>query len=68
MNDPYAYCSLGGLFGQKHETKEEHHGEEIRQESLKSTLQAAITDIEEQIDYEADKENHPTLQSHEVDI
>jgi len=37
-----------------------HHGEEIEQESLKHTLQSAITDIEDQIDggdFEADKEN-----------
>ena len=40
--------------------QEQKHGEEIKQESLKSTLQSAITDIEEQIDgadFEADKEN-----------
>ena len=40
--------------------QEQKHGEEIKQESLKSTLQSAITDIEEQIDgadFKADKEN-----------
>ena len=28
---------------------EEHHGEEIRQESLKSTIQSAITDLEQDL-------------------
>jgi hypothetical protein len=55
-----------GLFQQqqqqqvKHEDHQSLHGEEIQQQSLKSTLQSAITDIEEQIDgadFEADKEN-----------
>ena len=44
---------------------QQHHGEEIQQQSLKSTLQSAITDIEEQIegaDFEADKENVPQQQ------
>ena len=44
----------------RHEDHQSLHGEEIQQQSLKSTLQSAITDIEEQIDgadFEADKEN-----------
>ena len=60
--------NLLGELSSQHQSFEEHKhfGEEIRQESLKSTLQAAITDIEEQIDIEADKENQFNLQSKKV--
>ncbi len=37
------------LVQQQHQSFDDHHGEEIQQQSLKSTLQSAITDIEQQV-------------------
>ena len=34
---------------QQQQQQVEHHGEEIKQESLKSTLQSAITDLEQEM-------------------
>ena len=58
------------LVQQQQQLEDRHHGEEIQQQSLKSTLQSAITDIEEQIDgadFEAEKENfQPQYQGQKV--
>jgi len=60
------------LVQQQHQSFDDHHGEEIQQQSLKSTLQSAITDIEQQIDgvdFESEKENVlPQHQLQQVDF